>query len=76
MTAYRQEALTCAAELAGGPKRPRDLKPAAPNAPKILFRNVYGWFSRLERSVYDLTDSGRQALERWPQETCTPPSIE
>jgi hypothetical protein len=67
MTAYRQEALTCAAALAGGPRRPRDLKPAAPNAPKILLSNVYGWFQRAERGVYDLTDTGRQALLRWPQ---------
>lgn len=69
MTAYRQEALTCAAELVAGPKRPRDLKPAAPNVAKILRRNVYGWFARLERGLYALTDQGRQALERWPQQT-------
>ena len=34
MTAYRQEALACAAALSDGPQRPRDLKPAAPRAPK------------------------------------------
>jgi len=68
MTAYRQEALTCAAALADGPKRPRDLKPAAPNAPKILLSNVYGWFQRAERGVYDLTEGGRAALLRWPQD--------
>ncbi len=68
MTAYRQEALTCAAELAAGPRRPRDIKPVSPNAPKILFRNVYGWFSRPERGVYGLTDAGHQALARWPQQ--------
>lgn len=65
MTAYRQEALACAAALANGPKRPRDLKPDAPNASKILQRNVYGWFIRPERGLYDLTDAGRQALQRW-----------
>jgi hypothetical protein len=68
MTAYRQEALSCAAALAEGPRRPRDLKPQRPNAPKILLSNVYGWFIRLERGVYDLTDSGRDALKRWPQQ--------
>lgn len=68
MTAYRQQALTCAAQLAEGPKRPRDLKPAAPDAGKILLGNVYGWFERAERGVYALTESGRKALERWPQE--------
>lgn len=68
MTAYRQQALTCAAQLAQGPRRPRDLKPAAPDAPKILLNNVYGWFERAERGVYCLTDAGHKALERWPQE--------
>ena len=68
MTAYRQEALSCAAAIADGPKRPRDLKALRPNAPKILLNNVYGWFVRLDRGVYDLTDTGREALKRWPQQ--------
>jgi hypothetical protein len=68
MTAYRQQALTCAARLADGPKRPRDLKPSAPDAARILLSNVYGWFDRAERGVYALTEAGRKALERWPQE--------
>jgi hypothetical protein len=67
MTAYRQQALACAAALADGPKRPRDLKAGAPLAASILRRNVYGWFERAQWGVYALTDAGRQALERWPQ---------
>lgn len=67
MTAYRQQALACAAQLSEGPKRPRDLKPAAPDAGKILLGNVYGWFARAERGVYALTEAGHKALERWPQ---------
>jgi hypothetical protein len=46
----------------------RDLKPAIPDAPKILLHNVYGWFDRVERGIYSLTDSGRAALKRWPQQ--------
>lgn len=68
MTAYRQRALACAAALATGPLRPRDLKPSVPDAPKILLRNVYGWFVRIERGLYGLTDAGREALRRWPQQ--------
>lgn len=68
MTAYRQQALACAAALAEGPQRPRDLKPAIPDAPKILLRNVYGWFLRADRGIYELTDAGRAALLRWPQQ--------
>jgi hypothetical protein len=46
----------------------RDLRPAIPDAGKILLHNVYGWFDRAERGVYRLTDSGRAALKRWPQQ--------
>jgi len=67
MTAYRQQALALAAALAGQPGRPRDLKANAPDAAKILLNDVYGWFARIERGVYALTDSGRAALTRWPQ---------
>jgi hypothetical protein len=66
MTAYRQRALICASVLQDGPRRPRDLKAAAPDAAAILHRNVYGWFTRAERGLYALTDAGRDALLRWP----------
>jgi hypothetical protein len=69
MTAYRQQALACAASLAGGPRRPRELRGAIPKAPKILLHNVYGWFVRLERGVYGLTAAGNSALARWPQQS-------
>jgi len=65
MTAYRQQALDCAEAMRDGPKRPRDLRPTAPDAGGIMLRNVYGWFERVERGCYGLTDAGRSALERW-----------
>ncbi|WP_284757926.1 DUF2161 family putative PD-(D/E)XK-type phosphodiesterase [Agrobacterium sp. fls2-241-TYG-188a] len=67
MTAYRQQALGCAAILAKGPLRVGDVRKDVPEAGKILLSNVYGWFERLERGVYGLTDAGRDALVRWPQ---------
>jgi hypothetical protein len=66
MTAYRQQALACAAALAEGPLRPRDLRSVAPTAGQILLANYYGWFIRVEKGVYGLSDSGREALVRWP----------
>lgn len=66
MTAYRQEALACAAALAAGPRTVRELKATSADAPKILLRNIYGWFVRVERGVYALTDAGQAALVRWP----------
>lgn len=65
MTAYRQQALACAAAMALAPQRPRDLKHSFPDAQKILRRNVYGWFKRSERGVYALTEEGRGALAAW-----------
>lgn len=67
MTAYRQQALACAAAMQDTPRRPRDLKALAPKAPQILQDDVYGWFIRLERGIYGLTEAGRAALVRWPQ---------
>ena len=72
MTAYRQQALACAAALAKGPTRPRDLKSVAPDAAKILQRDVYGWFERASRGIYTLSEAGRAALVRWPQADPTP----
>lgn len=68
MTAYRQEALRCAALLAAqGPLRVKVLRAAgdAPNAAGILQRNVYGWFERVERGIYALTPQGQQGLARF-----------
>jgi hypothetical protein len=67
MTAYRQQALGCAAALAAGPSRVREIRAGVPEAGKILLSNVYGWFERLDRGIYGLTDAGREALQRWPQ---------
>jgi hypothetical protein len=63
MTAYRQQALACAASLAEGPRRTSELRSVVPNAPSILLRNWYGWFTRIERGLYELTPEG---VARWP----------
>jgi hypothetical protein len=68
MTAYRQQALACACALSSGPRRVKDLRIDIPDAGKILLHNVYGWFDRAERGIYVLTDAGRAALKRWPQQ--------
>ena len=65
MTAYRQRALACATALAGGPQKTRALRGDVPDATKILYDNVYGWFAPVARGVYELTANGREALVRW-----------
>jgi hypothetical protein len=62
MTAYRQQALDCAAALRDGPRRPRDIKAIAPDARAIMARNVYGWFERVSLGVYRLTPAGVAAI--------------
>ena len=68
MTAYRQQALACAAALSQGTAARPGSAQDVPDAGKILLHNVYGWFDRAERGVYVLTDAGRAALKRWPQQ--------
>ncbi|MGE6786120.1 DUF2161 domain-containing phosphodiesterase [Ensifer adhaerens] len=77
MTAYRQQALACAAALQAGQQRPRDLRPVAPDAAKILLSNVYGWFDKIDRGVYALSEQGAEALRRWPpMEVATGTAVE
>ena len=64
VTAYRQTALRCAAVLERhGPTRVALLSTATgtPAGP-LLRQNVYGWFERVDRGVYALSQRGRDAL--------------
>ena len=65
MTAYRQEALRCAARLDAGPATVRAIRADGdvPHAGQILRSNYYGWFERVDRGVYVLSPRGRLALE-------------
>jgi hypothetical protein len=68
LTAYRQEALRCAAMLAAhGPMSLTVLRAAAdvPRAGRILQRNVYGWFERVGHATYALSAEGRRGLARF-----------
>ncbi|MEP2641211.1 DUF2161 family putative PD-(D/E)XK-type phosphodiesterase [Roseobacter sp.] len=68
VTSYRQDALRCAAHLADhGPSRGADVAKAVavPVATRLMADNHYGWFERLSRGVYGLTDEGRKGLVHW-----------
>jgi hypothetical protein len=70
MTAYRQDALRCAHCLAGnGPMRAAAVRrhTSVASAARILQRNVYGWFERVERGVYRVTPRGRTALDSFSE---------
>lgn len=65
LTAYRQEALRCAALIAAQDSmtvaelRATDL---VPRAAAILQRDVYGWFARIARGRYRLSPGGEAAI--------------
>ena len=75
VTAYRQEALRCAIIIErGGQASLKALRETGlvPNASKILQRDVYGWFRRLQRATYALTDRARQDIERFAASRALP----
>jgi len=75
VTAYRQEALRCAMLIErGGRASLKALRETGlvPNASRILQRDVYGWFRRLERATYILTERARQDLGRFAAASALP----
>lgn len=70
MTAYRERAVHLAYLLnEHGPSSPGALRRlgASQRCGEVLYANHYGWFSRVERGVYDVTDVGRQGIAQYPQ---------
>ena len=66
VTAYRQEAMRCAAFLLehGATKAALVAKGSGvPHARKIMADNHYGWFQRLGAGIYDLTPEYNQRLD-------------
>ena len=62
VTSYRQEALRCAAYLAEhGPTNGAVVAKATdvPRATRVMADNHYGWFERVEKGIYALTDAGQ-----------------
>ncbi len=71
MTAYRQLALLCAKTMADcdsvAPAWVRAQLGANEKITTILRDNVYGWFERVARGQYRLTDAGRDALSEYAE---------
>ena len=64
VTAYRQDALRCAGHLAAeGPSKGAVVarETGVEKATRLMADNHYGWFARVEKGVYDLTEKGREA---------------
>jgi len=70
VTAYRQDALRVAGALAAsGPMRVAELRglTGVADAARLLQRDVYGWFARVGRGTYALSDKGRVALGQFAE---------
>ena len=68
LTAYRQNALRCAQELAdSGVLKVSVLRErtGVSRAGPILRDNHYGWFDRVKTGYYDLSPKGRRELAAW-----------
>ncbi|HKK64589.1 MAG TPA: DUF2161 family putative PD-(D/E)XK-type phosphodiesterase [Clostridia bacterium] len=68
ITAYKQEALRIAHFLQhNGPSSPAKLRTAGTSekTQSILLKNVYGWFERQRRGVYQLHPAGSEALDHY-----------
>jgi hypothetical protein len=75
VTAYRQDALRCAAYLAThGPAKGAAIKAATgvEQATRIMRDDHYGWFERVEKGIYGLTPKGVAGLENYASATPEP----
>jgi hypothetical protein len=67
ITAYRELALLVLDALKDEPKTTQYLRTYTrrKKVTSILQKNYYGWFERVSRGVYQLTESGRKALDTY-----------
>jgi hypothetical protein len=68
VTAYRQDALRCAAYLSEhGPTKASVVAQATAvsRAATMMRNDVYGWFVRVERGIYELSPKGHDALRTY-----------
>lgn len=70
VTAYTEKCIhiACILDMYGdlSPKQVRD-KGGADNAQLILSRNVFGWFKKIDKGLYGITDDGRRGLLEYPE---------
>lgn len=68
VTGYRQDALKCARFLAvHGASKGSKVKDWAevPAATRIMRDDHYGWFTKVSKGIYDISDAGWQGLKDW-----------
>ena len=61
------QSVRCAELLRDGPMKLAQMRAGAdvPNAAKIMQKDYYGWFERVERGTYALTPAGLTGITRY-----------
>lgn len=71
VTSYRESAIfiACALEKLGplSPKKLREFGTDEKKTLPILSENHYGWFEKMARGIYGITEDGRKALEEYKE---------
>jgi len=70
MTAYKENCIRIACYLENlGPLSPRKLIQlgTGKNTPSILSKNYYGWFERIKRGTYVISEKGKEELKEYPE---------
>jgi hypothetical protein len=70
VTAYRERCICAACILEHlGPSSPRQIRAygADERVGTLMLSNPYGWFARIEKGVYTVTEKGRQELSLYPE---------
>lgn len=70
MTAYKENCIHIASCIKRyGPLSPKSLRQmgTGDKTLSILSKNYYGWFKRVERGIYDLTELGKREIIDFPQ---------
>ncbi len=67
ITAYREKAIKIAYYLSKEPMKVKDIKVLTKDdkIASILQKNYYGWFERIERGIYALTEVGHEDLKKY-----------
>lgn len=71
VTAYREASILIATSLQQyGPLSTKELRELGSDNKKttsILNQNYYGWFERVKKGVYKLTEKGLEDLQQYPE---------
>lgn len=67
ITAYREEVIKIAYHMIDSPRSVKQLKELTNNQKtgNILIKNFYGWFNRIDRGIYELSQVGKEELNNY-----------